>query len=640
MTREDLANLKKSLKDPRFKELLKDYMMEISDPGNKAEADAYLRQLETEGELPKGMKLIQPVSFMCMASKIASEEDKKYTQTIYINICTHEEVQRAHPGEADQGRSAWQVPYFLGKQRYDQDGFEDKEIVCVLDIVFNSNVVVLCEKMRGFQKMLCDIAFDAVSKVLGAKRERLDPDYALVKQAKCKGSEPALMPVKDLSYTGAKDALRGEDKPKLYHEINKMKEDAQTKTKEGAGKMGGEEGDGTEENAGPTDDGTTPKYTISYVYTTDSDDFIESDFKKAKRISALKLNVKLPRLEEFRQLNCDFDGDTFTLSYGDVYYLNLRLPVKVLRDNYRAKFDKSKRELNLEFQPAKPVPIPVETVRNDPPEDIQTQENPENVPQTDEKVTQVPAAVPMDSEIQVISPENATLAMPASDVSEEKPDSRPQVVFPFEQKQETAEPEATKHIPPRIEEVAETPVEKEAEGEVVCVLPIFNLQTVGKKTFLQLRVDHAGEGNVEVYHRGCQVVVYPNQTTYFSAEIDGFAPENLQIKLMEGFVALVVTHGGTPPHINPTSVTNHREVRTNYLRFQPSPPMPKPTSSLTEPSEPATDKSKTPQDKENADCNHSAATTTPNKAQTEAPKPKANFNCLRLAIQSDAFTLI
>ena len=37
ITREELIKLKKSLKDPKFNEILGEYMMEVSDPKNKKE---------------------------------------------------------------------------------------------------------------------------------------------------------------------------------------------------------------------------------------------------------------------------------------------------------------------------------------------------------------------------------------------------------------------------------------------------------------------------------------------------------------------------------------------------------------------------------------------------------------------------
>jgi hypothetical protein len=562
MTRQDLINLKRSMKDPKFKELLGDYMMEISDPKNKGEADAYLRQLETEGELPKGMKLIQPAAFLCMASRIASEDDKRYTQKIYINICTHEDVERAHPGESSSGRSSWQVPYFLGKQRYDQDGDQDKEIVCVIDIVFSSNVTQLCAQIRGFQKMLCDISFEGVSKVLAAKKERLDPDYSLVKQAKCKGAEPAVMPIRDPGYTGPRPAGGQEEKPKLYHEINKMKEEAQ---------KGGQSAAATEGVASETDtpsqepesvrpDGPTPQYSFAYVYQTDSDDFIDSTFKNAKQVSKLKLKVCLPKVTDTKQLKCDFDGETVTLEYLDVYYLNLRLPITVLRDTYKAKFDKSRKELNLEFQPVKRAvinarPVECETAQVDE-EGGQLQVGSDEGPET--TVSQSDATIATESprmQADPVKPSND------SEASQDPDAARSQVTVPSTpQPSETTEnPQASlvAELEPQTLPTDQTgdtaissgqpPVEPSPKPITFGhkKLEIFNRQLVDNKTFIQLRTDHLGETGTRVMYSDTKLIVLPNEVEYFAAEVSGFVPGCLTVRCLEGFLVLVFKHGGS-----------------------------------------------------------------------------------------------
>ncbi len=43
ITRQDLNKIKQSIKDPKFRDILHDYMLEISDPKNKEEQDKYLR---------------------------------------------------------------------------------------------------------------------------------------------------------------------------------------------------------------------------------------------------------------------------------------------------------------------------------------------------------------------------------------------------------------------------------------------------------------------------------------------------------------------------------------------------------------------------------------------------------------------
>ena len=57
--------------------LLNEYMVEISDPKNKKEYDDWLRQMESEGELPKHMQLVQPTAEFCVKTTLTSARNKQ-----------------------------------------------------------------------------------------------------------------------------------------------------------------------------------------------------------------------------------------------------------------------------------------------------------------------------------------------------------------------------------------------------------------------------------------------------------------------------------------------------------------------------------------------------------------------------------
>ena len=355
ISREDLQMLSKSMKDPKFHEILGEYMLEVSDPNNRAEHDQYLRQLQKDGELPKGMNLIEPRAFFCMQSKLASEADKKFTQKLYINVCTHEDVDAAGPSSQGKGGQNWRVPYLVGKNRYDQDtnSGDQPEIVSVIDIVFNHNIRDFSRVSSDFKKMVCDIAIDAINKASAVKKERVDMDYRVVNDFACKGEKPALLPVR------AKDATEGvnladkNEKPKLYHEIMDIKEKEQQKNANEK-KKGLEKDEELEESpiAG-SESGSTPKYKLFYSYATDSSDFIETKAKETKRPTAIKIAIELPKVDKLANIRCDIRHQDLVLEYPDTYYLLLRIPVAVDEENYKAKFDRSKKVLNLEFVPLK-----------------------------------------------------------------------------------------------------------------------------------------------------------------------------------------------------------------------------------------------------------------------------------------------
>ena len=48
LTKEEQERLSEAIKKPEFQELMNDYMQEISDPKNREEYDAYLKQCEEE----------------------------------------------------------------------------------------------------------------------------------------------------------------------------------------------------------------------------------------------------------------------------------------------------------------------------------------------------------------------------------------------------------------------------------------------------------------------------------------------------------------------------------------------------------------------------------------------------------------
>lgn len=96
MSKNELKAITKAMERDEFKNILSDYVKEISDPKNQAEYETYLRQLEEQGDLPVGTKLIKPVPAFCIkttAKKLVSDINKQYfDQKTFINVCMHEAI--------------------------------------------------------------------------------------------------------------------------------------------------------------------------------------------------------------------------------------------------------------------------------------------------------------------------------------------------------------------------------------------------------------------------------------------------------------------------------------------------------------------------------------------------------------------
>jgi|JI6StandDraft_1071083.scaffolds.fasta_scaffold84877_3 dynein assembly factor 2 len=83
----------------------------------------------------------------------------------------------------------------MGKVRYDQDKKGD---VCnTVDAVFHPDAYVLARN-KSFQAMMINIALDTSQKQLGERKETISKDYVILQNVKCKGGEPALLPVRSI----------------------------------------------------------------------------------------------------------------------------------------------------------------------------------------------------------------------------------------------------------------------------------------------------------------------------------------------------------------------------------------------------------------------------------------------------------
>lgn len=201
MTKQELRNFTKAMEQPEFRSILNDYVKEISDPKNQAEYETYLRQLEEQGDLPVGTKLIKPIAAFCIktsAKKLISDINKQYfDQKTFVNICFHEEIEkpeRKHVTTPD-GKSgySWSLPYRVSKGRHDQD--KNQQLCSTYDVVFNTDVGSFLIN-DDFKKFVCDTAIDGVNRVLAEHKEKCSQDYKILKNLKCKGGEPALLTIK------------------------------------------------------------------------------------------------------------------------------------------------------------------------------------------------------------------------------------------------------------------------------------------------------------------------------------------------------------------------------------------------------------------------------------------------------------
>jgi hypothetical protein len=147
--------------------MLGDYVNEISDPRHRPEMKEYLLQMERQGDLPAGTKLIQPRTGYCIKTtikKMVSEKTKSFfDQKLFINVCFHEAIEKPtqeHTSRPDGSSGVdWSLPYRVSKMRHDQDN--KKALVSTYDIVFHEEVTKYLIHDE-FKKFVSDTAIDGV----------------------------------------------------------------------------------------------------------------------------------------------------------------------------------------------------------------------------------------------------------------------------------------------------------------------------------------------------------------------------------------------------------------------------------------------------------------------------------------------
>ena len=307
LTQGEIDNLSKAMKKPEFISLLRDYVDEISDPKNKAEHEAYLKQLEDSGELPKGRKLIRPGAHSCIKTFGTSKRKIKS----FINLCQASEI-LPPTLERKDGGSNWQVPYAMGQPRHDQD---NKGINCLtFDCAFHPNAFQVADGSSKFFKLLCDTAVEAANKVLQSQGEKLSEDYKLMKNLKCKGATPGSIMVNELRLQNPTEPVPPREKtyklseegPKLYKELlsTQMKQQKNEPKKDEIEEVEEEETKKEDKNNSKEIESkikgiNMPKHRVVYSSPVDLGEFIDNRYKNYKRPKEVSIIIQVPLLVIF-----------------------------------------------------------------------------------------------------------------------------------------------------------------------------------------------------------------------------------------------------------------------------------------------------------------------------------------------------
>lgn len=131
MTAQEAARLSAALDSREGKELLQAFLAAHADPTQRAEQDAYLRQLEQEegagAAAPEGKELVWPRAdgFVAKARRCRSRRGGgvEETEKLFVNVVLSERLPPPEvvAEEGTGGGSVWHVPNALGPPRVEKD---------------------------------------------------------------------------------------------------------------------------------------------------------------------------------------------------------------------------------------------------------------------------------------------------------------------------------------------------------------------------------------------------------------------------------------------------------------------------------------------------------------------------------------
>ncbi len=361
LTKDEFQRLNEAMKKEEFRKLLVEYAEEISDPKNRELYEREITQLEKE----RGMNVIflNPEPGYCMKT---TENGKR---KCFINICKNSNIDR--PTSSVEKRKGlndgtnnipglfWHIPHTCSPPKEDVDK-SGKEKCTVYDVLFHPDAYRMGETNQRFNCLLKDTAIDSIEKNFNVKLDRIN--LKVLKHMNFKGRPTASVirrqDSNNVNKTKSNDHIDSNDSQndpveslvdqlkKQYYE-DQLKKTAslnQTKKveKENKPKVAVDE---------KNIEYTVPEYKLIHRGEADLQNYtnqIDIRMINSTRPKELIVRIDLPLCKSSELLSLDiFEKQLILKSNDPNYLLDLNLPYPINEKKSKAKFDKSKKCLNV-----------------------------------------------------------------------------------------------------------------------------------------------------------------------------------------------------------------------------------------------------------------------------------------------------
>eukprot|EP00939_MAST-03C_sp_MAST-3C-sp1_P003038 g3038.t1 len=392
MTRDEVDNLKSAFKKEEFRKMFSEYLEEMSDPTYRAEQEAYIRQCEMRNQIPEGVDIIHPTP-----SFVLKTRDAKTSQKYFINICSHDRIGKPTSQDVQakgkKGKS-WSVPHSIGPKHMEKD--KSGNLCPTFDICFHSEAVKKCPLSAQWQDFLAGIAIRGVEKrvkkdiqqfsvsaSMPSRGVSLQKEHHILRGVTCMGAQLASMNLGDArakderEKTSKKAVATRENKPGssfggLSRGFLKKKKKKNVVTKISTGGRPIEDndimkGDDIEVRKEASTSRAVPlghdvpthcivhrqNFDLANYMSGPSCEGSSSSSRASRRPVAIVVKIDLPKLSSAKKVDLDVSDTRLTLHAEGFYHLDISLPYEVFGTRGVAKFDKSKRclEVTIPVQP-------------------------------------------------------------------------------------------------------------------------------------------------------------------------------------------------------------------------------------------------------------------------------------------------
>ncbi|XP_038142185.1 protein kintoun [Cyprinodon tularosa] len=332
LSSEEMGRITNAFKDGKFREMLREYVQDMSDPENMRKYEEEIQQWEQERG--NTVEFIQPSPFRVIRISNAAK------QKCFINICANDKIHtpQAKSAVSEDGRrgQCWSLPHSLQPGRTDRDTKGNTYVI--YDVIFHPDTLHMASKNKAFMEMVYDAAIDGVQR---AFKVHLDKNKVKEMKTKYKGTpQPCVI----------RRPIPG------FNPQNSTPEDLALTDNRAA------QNQSFQFQSQKNQDPVKPNYTVKYRSMVDLQDFrCSRDSVQSPRPKEILITIDLPLLTSVRDTNLEVKEKSLLLeSKQPAYKLYLPLAYPVDEDQGEAKFNKHTGKLSVTL----PVRPPDDALRH------------------------------------------------------------------------------------------------------------------------------------------------------------------------------------------------------------------------------------------------------------------------------------